>query len=271
LSPRRSSPRRSPHSGLRAASFSHVGGDIVLEILPPTVYVERAAGGQFLNFDLRFTNGGSKPYRVTSIELTGFDVGGALVLRRGVDEHGLRPGIETVPDRLVPPGRSLLVFNPLHTISSSPDLSAVRIRCALAADEGEALVEAEVSPVAYEQRTELVLPLAGRVLVAAGHDFLSPHRRIDPSHPVAAEFGLRANSGRYADDFSLVGETGELFTQDRARLDDWFGFGASVRSPGSGPVVAALGDVADNRFTATESSSPRSRRIRPARSSETTS
>jgi hypothetical protein len=87
----------------------------------------------------------------------------------------------------------------------------------------------------FDLRFTLHLPLTGRVLVAHGHDFLSPHRRIDPSHPFAAELGLRANSGRYAEDYSLAGEEAEPT-----------GFGAPVRAPGSGTVLVGLGDVLDN-------------------------
>jgi hypothetical protein len=204
--------------------------DLSLELLPPRVYVERTAAGLSLNFDLRFTNDGDSSYRLTSIELEVFDHAGTRILRRLFSEqYGLRPPLETIPDRVVPSGGSLRVFNPLH--SFPPDVEPATLRCtcelhrpaaAAAADlpeewsemlehaqQGEFLgreeataetLVAEATPIEYEQKTKLFLPLAGRVLVAEGHDFLSPHRRIDPEHPLAAGIGLRANSGRYADD-----------------------------------------------------------------------
>jgi Peptidase family M23 len=176
----------------------------------------------------------------------------------------LRPPLETIPDRAVPANGSLRVFNPLH--SFPPDVEPATVRCtcelhrpaaAAAADlpeewsemlehaqQGEFLgreeataetLVAEASPTEYEQKTELFLPLTGRVLVAEGHDFLSPHRRIDPEHPLAAGMGLHTNSGRYADDYSVAGKDGEAT-----------GFGAPVRAPGAGTVIAAERDVPDN-------------------------
>ena len=200
--------------------------DLALEILPPRVYVERTGVGQLLNFDLHLKNDGSEDVRLASVALEVLDGSGAVVLRRVVDEHGLRPAIETIPERNVPAGGSLLVFNPLHTFPPDLELARLRVACEL----GDASLAAELSPIEYRQRTGLHLPLAGRVLVAAGHDFLSPHRRIDPAHPLAAQLGVRTNSGRYADDYALECDS----------------LGAVVRAPGAGTVVARRGDVPDN-------------------------
>jgi hypothetical protein len=197
-----------------------------LEILPPRAYVERTALGQVLNFDLRFTNGDGDGARLSSIVVEVFDRHGERLLRRVVDEHGLRPAIETVGERDVPGGGSLLVFNPVHTFPAQIDLATVRCTCCV----GEAVLVAEIAPRGYEQTTTLFLPLTGRVLVASGHDFLSPHRRIDPGHPFAAELGVRTNSGRFADDYTLEADP----------------LGAVVHAPGAGAVVAARGDVPDN-------------------------
>lgn len=200
--------------------------DLALEILPPRVYVERTGVGQLLNFDLHLKNDGSEDVWLASVALEVLDGSCAVVLRRVVDEHGLRPAIETIPERNVPAGGSLLVFNPLHTFPPDLELARLRVACEL----GDASLAAELSPIEYRQRTGLHLPLAGRVLVAAGHDFLSPHRRIDPAHPLAAQLGVRTNRGRYADDYALACDS----------------LGAVVRAPGAGTVVARRGDVPDN-------------------------
>jgi hypothetical protein len=207
-----------------------------LELLPAQVYLEHASCGQLLNFDLSLGNGSDEAYRLTSIALEVAATGDALTSRREVGEQGLRPPIDTVPDRVVPPGGSLLVFNPLHTFGPHLDLAHVLCLCQLTGESGlVAQLAAEASPRHYDQRTELFLPLTGRVLIANGHDFLSPHRRIDPAHPLAAALGVRVNSGRFADDYSIAGRDGEAT-----------GLGADVRAPGAGVVVAAVADVPDN-------------------------
>jgi peptidase M23-like protein len=210
--------------------------DLSLELMPPRVHVERVPTGQFLSLDLRFTNDAREDYQLSSVMLDVFDHSGTRIMCRLIDRHGLRPPIESIPDRIVPAGGSLLVFNPFHTFAADVELARVRCTCELSTDGGvEEVLTAEALVSHYEQKTKLYLPLTGRVLVAHGHDFLSPHRRIDPDHPFAAQLGVRANSGRFAEDFSLADDEGEAT-----------GLGAPVRAPGAGTVIAAVVDVADN-------------------------
>lgn len=223
-----------------------------LSVLPATVYAEELDGTLVINFDLELVNGGDASFTLAAIHYLGLDEDGAVVLRRTVDEHGLRPGIEVIPERAVPPHGKTVVFNPLYGFRASLGLTRFELRCELTDEKGETIsLEAEVRPVVHVPQAALSLPMTGRVLVANGHDFLSPHRRIDPTHPVAAQFGLRANSGRFADDFSLVDSNGSLFSGDGRNVSDWFGFGAPVRAPAAGRVLAAVGDVADNVLTPT--------------------
>jgi hypothetical protein len=121
--------------------------DLALEVLPPRVYVERSGVGQLLNFDLYLKNGGSEDVRLASIAVEVLDGSGDVVLRRVVDEHGLRPAIETIRERDVPAGGALLVFNPLHTFPAGLELARLRVSCEL----GGARLAAEVSPTEYRQ------------------------------------------------------------------------------------------------------------------------
>ncbi len=103
-------------------------------------------------------------------------------------------------------------------------------------------------PIRYDTKTNLILPLRGRAIVAAGHDFYAPHRRIDLTHPVARQVGLKANSARYANDLAIINENGELYRGSGNRVEDWFGYGASIYSPGSGKIVALVDEIPDNTF-----------------------
>ncbi|HEY7421393.1 MAG TPA: M23 family metallopeptidase [Gaiellaceae bacterium] len=229
--------------------------EVAVSALPARVFREELDGATALQFDLQLENNTDRSLRLTGIDYLGFDGQEALVLRRTVDEHGLRPGIEVIPERDVPALRTLLLFNPLCRFPRSLDLRRLHVRCHLEVADADApdsfVAETDVRPVAYSPRVTLVLPLVGRVFVANGHDFLSPHRRIDPTHPIAIQFGVRTNSGRYADDFSLVDDAGSLYSRDGLELRDWIGFGAPVRAPGAGTIVAAVSSVPDNTFTST--------------------
>lgn len=226
-----------------------MSAEIAVSVLPAVVYREETNETAVLHFDLQLANATDTSLILRAIDYRGLDAHDAIVLRRTVDEHGLRPGIEVIPDRVVPAGGVSTVFNPLYAFSSSLGVSRLQLRCQFTAEDGRILeAEADVCPVSYLPRAALSLPLAGRVLVSGGHDFLSPHRRIDPTHPIAVQFGVRANSGRYADDLSLVDAAGNLFSGDGGRLSDWLGFGAPVRAPASGTVVSAVASVADNEL-----------------------
>ncbi len=225
--------------------------EVAVSVLPARVLCEELDGATALQFELQLQNNTDRSLRLTGIDYLGFDGDEALVLRRTVDEHGLRPGIDVIPERDLPAHGTLLVFNPLSRFPRSPELRRLHVRCHLeAADAADSYVaETDVRPVAFSPRVTLVLPLVGRVFVANGHDFLSPHRRIDPTHPIAIQFGVRTNSGRYADDFSLVDDAGNLYSRDGLELQDWIGFAAPVRAPAAGTIVAAVSSAPDNAFT----------------------
>jgi hypothetical protein len=227
--------------------------EVAVSVLPARVFGEELDCATALHFDLQLENHTDRSLRLTGIDYRGFDGDDALVLRRTVDQHGLRPGIEVIPEREVPPHGTLLVFNPLYRFPRSLDLRRLQLSCHVeGVDAADSLVvETVVRPVAYSPRVALVLPLVGRVFVANGHDFLSPHRRIDPTHPIAVQFGVRTNSGRYADDYSVVDDEGNLYDGDGLDLEDWVGFGAPVRAPAAGTIVAAVSSVPDNAFTST--------------------
>ena len=227
-----------------------MAAEISVSVLPAAVYREETNGSAVLHFDLQVTNSSETSFTLSAIDYLGLADDGSVVLRRTVDEHGLRPGIEVIPERVVPPDRPTVVFNPLYAFPASLGLSRLQLRCHFTTEDGRTVTaETDVRPVTYAPKTALSLPLTGRVLVTGGHDFLSPHRRIDPTHPIAAQFGVRANSGRYADDLSLVDAAGSLFSGDGRQRADWFGFSAAVRAPAGGTVVAAVASVADNELT----------------------
>jgi hypothetical protein len=107
---------------------------------------------------------------------------------------------------------------------------------------------ATVRPAAFQPRTELVLPLAGRVLVWDGHDFYAHHRRWDYTHAGLRGFGICcANPGRYAHDFVAVDSAGAMHSGDGSRNEHYFGWGAPVLAPGAGTVAAAWSDQPDNQ------------------------
>lgn len=218
-------------------------------VRPQQVYIERASSGQLLNFDFLLENLTASKLRLSAIRVYVFDRGGRLVLKRLLDEHGLSPGIETIPKTELAGHGSLYLFNPFHSFDAALDIKTLKYEFLFAADDGPRLkAEAVMTPVEYRTKTNMSLPLKGRVVVENGHDFYSPHRRIDLTHPLAQMVGLKTNSARYADDLTIANEQGELHRGDGNRLEDWFGYGATIYSPGAGRIVTLLGEIPDNTF-----------------------
>jgi hypothetical protein len=226
------------------------GGEAVrVTAHPRRVIVERSAAGQLVNCDLAVENLTDETLTINEVEVSVFDARGALVLRRFVNDNGGRPSIDTVPVREVEPRKTILVFNPLYFFDHGVDLTRLRFKVSLASKDGKKKREAsaDVSPVAYETKTALVLPLRGRVLVWDGHDFYSHHRRWDYLHPFLQQLGFRTNAGRFGYDFVHVNERGEMRDGPEERNESWFAFGRPVLAAGAGRVADAYDRMADDR------------------------
>ncbi len=156
--------------------------------------------------------------RINKIQVSVYDSNGALAFRRYLDENGRPPGISTLPDRVVPAGGSLDIFNPFYSFAEQMPLARLHYEIFFEkTDEKEPnllnfVTEAEVDvyPTPYAGKTNLILPLKGRIYVFDGHDFYAHHRRQD----VFRNGQFRTNSVRYAYDLMITNAGGELYHGD---------------------------------------------------------
>jgi|CXWL01.1.fsa_nt_gi hypothetical protein len=226
---------------------------VQLTTLPEHPWVEYARQGQRLNFDLVLDNPGSQPLELAGIELSVHGAGGELLTQRRLGTNG--DSIATVPNRMLPAGGRLVVFNPFVDFDPELDLSKLRYDLTFVAGEGEveSHVQLTVEPRRERSATRLVLPIrtspdgALHPFVHDGHDFYSHHRRLDITGGMTTALGIRTNMGRYAYDFCLADESGRLYRGDGSRNEDWFGWGAPILAPGDGVVRESRSDIADNR------------------------
>ena len=214
---------------------------------PQTVYLEKGATHQFLNFDFMFENPTDERLQLELIRMSAFDEEGRLLRRLRLDRNAVSPSMNTLPTAELEGGGTLFVFNPFHTFDSELRLVLLRYEFIFASENGGTqLAETIVTPARYETKTRLVLPLRGRIIVDDGHDFYAHHRRVNLDHPFVKQIGATANAVRYAYDFCAVNEAGELHRGDGERLEEWFGFGDPVFSPGDGVIAEAVNDMPDN-------------------------
>ena len=119
-----------------------------------------------------------------------------------------------------------------------------------------AKAEVDVDSTVYAGKTELALPLHGRIYVFDGHDFYAHHRRQD----VFRGGQFRTNSVRYGYDLMIANEQGDLYHGDRFVPENWYSYGSPVYAPAAGTVVDAANDAPDNFYKDGEGDAARGRR-----------
>jgi hypothetical protein len=216
-----------------------------ITVNPSTVYIERSATRQSLQFDFVLQGETDDSLSLTGIRLTARDSTGRPWFFRFVDRSGSDPSIETVPRRVVPGREAIIVYNPFPVFPVGRPLHRLEYEFTFQRGEESSAVTVVVEPREYRQPFGLRIPLDGRVLVFEGHDFYSHHRRFNYEHPVLRKAGLRLNSGRYAHDLSLVDESGRMYRGDGKRNEDWLSWGMPIRAPASGKVVEVENGMPD--------------------------
>lgn len=236
---------------------------------PDIVYIERSESGQHLNFDFLLENQTSKRLILSGVTVSVLDERGRLIRREFVNEYS-RASLELLPRRLlggetaempvVEAAKSILVFNPFHFFAGTVPVKRLRYVFAFRTQDGGTRYRSDivVSPVPYETKTQLILPVKGRVLVWDGHDYQSHHRRFDYTRPPFPRRGNKTNFQRYAYDFVVVNEQGLMHPAEPSAGDEWYpgksdtnaayyGFGVPIYAAGSGRVAAIHGSEPDNR------------------------
>ena len=225
---------------------------VTLAFEPKQPYIDRRGGDQIVNFDLLVKNGAATPLRINKIQVSVYDSTGALAFRRYLDENGRPSGIASVPDRIVPAGGELDIFNPFYSFDEGMPLARLHYEIFFETTDTKEpnllnftyKAEIDVYPKVYIDKTELVLPLRGRLCVFDGHDFYAHHRR----QAVYRDGVLRPNSVRYGYDLMITNAKGDLYRGDRFVPENWFSYGSPIYAPAAGVVVEAVNDVPDNSY-----------------------
>jgi hypothetical protein len=232
-------------SGLLLASAmpAAAAGDLSVQLYPKQPLIESTRFGNAVNFDFEFINKGRRTLELTAVRAFILDSTGAVAQRLEVNDNGSLPGIATIANRIWKPGEARTIFNPFHTLAADVPLARMRLEFEFK-DEAKAVevFRAEVVPKPYVQKTRLILPMPGRVLVWDGHDFYSHHRRWDFSHVTIKRLGLLSNAGRYSLDLVIANASGQFYTGDGVKREDYFSYGTPVVAPGDGIVVASAGN-----------------------------
>src|SRR5260370_28384332 len=153
---------------------------------------------------------------------------------------------------MVPVGGMLVCFNTVYYFSEEMPLTRLHYEIFFEnTDEKEpnllnfvAKSEADVYATPYTDKTNLILPLKGRIYVFDGHDFYAHHRR----QAVFRNHQLLPNSVRDGYDLMITNATGDLYRGDRFVPENWFSYGSPVYAPAGGIVADPANAVPDHSY-----------------------
>ena len=221
---------------------------IEITTIPQPLLIERTTSGQHLSLDFLLTNISDQDWEIQQLDLRVFATGNDIVFQRTLNTNGVRPGVEVLGNRTIDKQSRLCVFNPFHTLPSGLNVRSLLFEFRFASETGGQFnSQVKVTPEIYAPKTELFLPMNGRMIVLDGHDYYSHHRRVDLTHPFLNQnMGLKTNSERFAYDFCSVNASGELYRDEGKTENDWYGLGKLVIAPGDGVVAGIENGMQDN-------------------------
>lgn len=234
----------------------HAEGAVAVErILPEKVYLERRGELLRLNFDLLLKNSHDEDKTLNYLDLRLYNGAGQILKRRIMDGNGLPGAITMLPDRIIPAGGELQLFNPFPDLHVRQRVHKVRLRGFY--DGGS--FEAVFQPVDYPGPALARPPLEGTAYIFTGNDLFAHHRRVSLASEPARLLGMKRITQRFALDFTVLDEeTGDLAKGDMTKLGDWPAYGRRVYAPADGFVVAVRRNMPDNYMQDTGVQKPES-------------
>ena len=220
---------------------------VTVAVTPTRVLVERSACCHLINFDLELHSSARDTLLIESVTATFLGPRGETLARREVGLNGMAPSINLLNTRTVPPDKDITLFNPFYSLDRGLEYSSIRYDIQLVGRSDTVSASALVKPERWQPKTDLVLPLQGRILVHDGHDFYSHHRRMDMALLRSFKV-LKRQFNRYAYDFVLVDSMGRMNRTGGKTNEDWFGYGATVFATGDGIVRYAVNDAAEHHL-----------------------
>jgi hypothetical protein len=230
-----------------------------VDVKPQTVFIEKSDYAQYLNFDFILTNHTSVKLFIREIQLSVFDQAGKLAYRDFMNPYE-RESLEFFPQSSIEPNGAKLVFNPFPSFRKDMPLNKLLYEFVFSSEDNKIYyrIICIVNPVFYETRTNLILPLKGRILIWDGHDYNSHHRRMNYTAPYFANQGTKANYQRYGYDFLIVDDSGSIYHGASKNVNDWYtgkkdensdyySFGVPVYATGNGVIADVHDGEPDNR------------------------
>jgi murein DD-endopeptidase len=213
----------------------------------PTAPTPVKADGQVeLLYELHVTNFSPATLELTRVEVFGDDGATLLASYEGTElaSRLYHPNSAEMPDApLIGSGLSAVVFLQLILETEGAVPSALHHRLVFRNESQEKIIVGG-GAVSVEQRAPLVIspPLRGEGWLALnGLGNTSDHRRA-----LIIANGKVSIAQRFATDWLLIGEGGQVFNTDPSENANWYGYGAEVLAVADAVVVAVQDGIPEN-------------------------
>ena len=246
-----------------AAFTAPADPDVTIQAAPEHPIIEMQGPFKSINFDMILRNASKRTLRIAKVEISVFDAGNHLALRKAVNTDAFAPSIAVIGNQMLMPGASLDVFNPFPQFDAAMPVNRLEFSFCLQREDTEAQRDANlhrlpddcdfirqvsVTPRAYEGKTALTLPVRGKVFVWEGHDFYAHHFRVPMGNARVKSIGITANSNEFASDFIYTDEMGGEYHGDPRKAENWYSYGKPIYAPGAGIVRETANDIPDNWY-----------------------
>jgi hypothetical protein len=169
--------------------------------------------------------------RISQIELNVYDPARHLLLRKSINTDAFAPSIGVIGKQILQPAETLDLFNPFSEFESSVSLNELQYSFCILRESNEQQPENNrhrlpddcdfrehlpVSPRTYKDKTDLLLPLRGKIFVWEGPDLYAHHLRGPLGDPKVQALGITANSNDFASDFIYLDAQGREYHDDPA-------------------------------------------------------
>lgn len=245
------------------AAFATAEPRVTIQAAPEHPIIEMRDASKSVNFDMVVHNASALTLRIAKIEISAYDAGHHLALRKALNTDAFAPSIAVIGNQMLAPGASLDVFNPFSQFDAAMPVDRLQFAFCLQRentpaeqnanlhrlpDDCDFIKEFSVTPRAYDGKTALALPVRGKVFVWEGHDFYAHHFRVPMSNAKVKAIGITANSNEFASDFIYTDAEGGEYKGDPRKAENWYSYGKPIYAPGAGTVRETANDIPDNWY-----------------------
>ncbi len=229
--------------------YTQVSDSITMKIVQPKTFILKDKWSQQINFDICVENQTSKTIELTEIKLHIYNKDNILLGIRELNKGAVSSSILTIPVRFIQPSKKTTIFNPFTVFKPHVDLYYLKYFLHFVNDSGISYDKViEVKPELYISKTNLILPLRGRIIVADGNDYYSNHRRFDINNPIVSDLlNMKTTPGLFAVDFSIVDSLGNRYIKKGKNNKDYYVYGNTVYATARGKVLKTINIFNDNK------------------------